>query len=100
MRYIIRLNPRAFNLLTRKVSADRLWEIEQCEKRGGDGRIDSEAVIWHCADIRIDKKHIREFFKLPQPGEKPWQYECFGVCVRGQDNAIEIRTGASNASGN
>jgi hypothetical protein len=100
MNYIVRLNPRAFNPLTRKVSAHILWEVEQCEKIGGNGRMDSEKVIWHCADVRIDKKHIREFFQLPKAGEPPWQYKCFGVCVRGQDNAIEIRTEAADVSGN
>lgn len=100
MKYIIRLNPRAFNPLTRKVISSRLWEVEQCESRGRDGRVDSELVIWHCADVRIDKTPIRELYQLPKDGEKPWQMECFGVCVRGQDNAIVIITGASDVSGN
>jgi hypothetical protein len=100
MKYIVRLNPRAFNPLTHKVSAHILWEVEQCEKIGGNGRMDSEKVIWHCADVRIDGRHVREFFQLPKEGEKLWQYDCFGVCTRGQDNAIEIRTEAPNVSGN
>ena len=94
MRYIIRLNPRAFNPITRKVIAARLWEVEQCGNR------DSEKVIWHCADVRVDKQHVRELFQLPKEGEQPWQHECFGICVRGQDNAIEIHTGAADVSGN
>lgn len=94
MKYLIRLNPKAFNQLTRKVMADRLWEIEQVATR------DSEAVIWHCADIRVDGKPIREMFQLPKPGEKSWQFECFGICVRGQDNAVELKTGRADASGN
>jgi hypothetical protein len=94
MKYIVRLNPRGFNPLTRKIITERLWEVEQCGNR------DSDSVIWHCADVRVDEKHVREFFNLPKEGEKPWQYECFGICVRGQDNAIEIRTGAHDASGN
>ena len=94
MRYLVRLNPKAFNPLTLKVIASRLWEIEQCGTR------DSEAVIWHCADVRINEKHIREFFQMPKEGEKPWQIERFGTCARGQDNAIVILTGVSDASGN
>jgi hypothetical protein len=100
MKYLVRLNLKAYNPLTQKWRADRLWEVEQCESLGLSGRQDSEPVIWHCGDVRIDTKHVREFFHLPKPGEKPWQMECFGVCVRGQDNAIEIHTGPSDVSGN
>ena len=94
MKYIIRLNPRAFNPLTRKVIAERLWEVEQCATR------DSEKVIWHCADIRINLTPIRELYTLPKPGEKVWEWEGFGICVRGQANAVEIKTGPHDASGN
>jgi hypothetical protein len=96
----VRLNPRAYNPLTRKVIPSRLWEVEQCEKTGGNGRQDSEKVIWHCADVRIGDTPIRKLFKLPKEGEGPWQIEVWGVCVRGQDDAIEIRTGAHDVSGN
>ena len=94
MKYIIRINPRAYNPVTNKVIAERLWEIEQVANK------DSEKVVWHCADIRVDDTPIRELFKLAGEGEKPWQHECFGICVRGQDNAIEIHTGAADVSGN
>jgi hypothetical protein len=94
VKYIIRLNPKAFNPLTRKVMASRLWEIEQCATR------DSGKVIWHCADVRIDSTPVSREFKLPKEGEKPWEMEVYGICVRGQDNAIEIHTGKSDASGN
>jgi hypothetical protein len=100
LKYLVRLNPRAINPLTLKVNAKVLWEIEQCEKVGGGGRQDSERVIWHCSDVRIDDKHVREFFKLPKDGEKPWQMECFGICLRGQDDVVEIHTGDPDASGN
>ena len=100
MKYFIRLNPKAINPLTLRVNASRLWEIEQCESHGKDGRLDSEAVIWHGADVRIDGQHIRELFQLPAQGERPWQIERYGVCTRGADDAIEIRTGAADASGN
>ncbi len=100
MRYLIRLNPRAFNPLTRKVIAARLWEVEQCEIFGHDGVVKSAKVIWHCADVRIDKQNISAFFTLPKEGEPTWYLERFGVCVRGQDDVVEIRTGDRDASGN
>lgn len=94
MKYLVRLNPRAFNPITRRVIESRLWEVEQCATR------DSGKVIWHCADVRIDSTPIRELFTLPKEGETPWEREYFGVVVRGQDNAIAILTGAADASGN
>lgn len=94
MKYLVRLNPKAFNPITRKVIAERLWEIEQCATR------DSEKVIWHCAEVRVDAEPIRTLYTLPNQDAKPWEAEYFGICVRGQDNAIEIRTGAHNVSGN
>lgn len=100
MKYIVRLNPRALNPLTHKLILSRLWEVEQCESTGRSGRTDSEKVIWHRAEVRIDGRPIRELFTLPEPGGKPWQVEFYGICVCGQDNALEIKTGAYNASGN
>jgi hypothetical protein len=94
LKYVVRLNPKAYNPITGKVIADRLWEIEQCATK------DSEKVVWHGRDVRIDATHIRELYTLPKPGEKPWEAEFFGICVRGQDNAIEIHTGAHDVSGN
>jgi hypothetical protein len=93
VRYLIRLNPKAFNPLTKKVIANRLWEIEQCADK------DSEKVIWHGADVRIDSTSIRELYRLPQAGEKPWEIEVFGACMRAQDDAILICTGAHDVSG-
>ena len=94
MKYIVRLNPRAFNPITRKVIASRLWEVEQCGNR------DSEKVIWHCAEVRIDSALIQTLYTLPGKEDKPWEATYFGICTRGQDNAIEIHTGAHDASGN
>lgn len=95
MRYRVRINPKAFNPLTNKVIPGRLWEIEQCASK------DSERVIWHCADIRIDSVPIRELFQPPTKKEDlPWEGDYFGICVRGQDDVIEIRTGFHDASGN
>ncbi len=99
MRYLVRLNPRAFNPLTKKLIAERLWEIEQCEMIGGNGQIDSGKYTTHCADVRIDSTPICQLFTLPKPGEKPWEKEFFGICVRGQDNVVEIRTGRHDVSG-
>jgi hypothetical protein len=87
MKYIVRLNPKAFNPITHKVEPSRVWEIEQCADR------DSEKVIWHCADVRINNTPICEIFVLPKPGEEPFERTYFGICVRGQDNAIEIKEG-------
>lgn len=94
MKYIIRLNPKALNPLTRKIIADRLWEVEQCLTK------DSESVKWHCADVRIDKTPIRELFQIPAEGSEPWQHTCYGVCLRGMDDVVEIRTRPADASGN
>jgi hypothetical protein len=100
MTYIIRLNPRAINPLTHKVIPSRLWEIEQCESTGRSGRMDSEKVIWHAADVRIDGRPIHTIFTLPAPGGEPWSTTCHGIVVRGYDDAIEIKTGVHDASGN
>ena len=94
MKYIIRLNPRAFNPLTHKLNVSRQWEVEQVASR------DSERVIWHCRDVRVDQTPIRELFKLPTVGSPPWDMTCFGVCVRGADDALEIKTSKADASGN
>jgi hypothetical protein len=100
MKYLIRLNPKAFNPLTRKVNAARLWEVEQCAMLGRDGKVKSEKVIWHCADIRIDGENISHKFSLPKEGQKPWEAEYWGACARGQDDVVEIHTGRPDASGN
>jgi hypothetical protein len=109
MKYLIRLNPRAVNPLTRKVIVGKLWEVEQTEKIGGNGRVDSPAVIWHCGDIRIDGESIqslapleayRELTQPAVPGTARWVLETWGVCSRGADDAIEIRTSKPSVSGN
>ena len=86
MKYIVRINPRAINPLTRKVVANRVWEVEQVADK------DSEKVIWHCAAIRVDKVPIWELYRAPHEGEKPWEAEYFGICIRGQDNVVDILT--------
>lgn len=84
MKYLVRLNPKAFNPLTGKVIVSRLWEIEQCANK------DSEKVIWHCADVRVNGVPICQIFTLPKDGEKPFELEASGIIYRGQDNAVEI----------
>lgn len=93
MKYKVRLNPKALNPLTMKINEKLLWEVEQCLALGGNGRTDSEKVIWHCADVRIDKTPIGKLFRL----ESKWELEVEGMALRGQDNAIEIHTGAHDA---
>jgi len=94
MKYLVRLNPKAFNPVTRKVIAGRLWEIEQTATK------DSERVIWHCGDVRIDETPIRDLYRLSKDGEPPWEQTYFGICTRGYDDAIIIKTGAHDVSGN
>lgn len=93
MKYIVRLNPKAMNPLTKRIDARRIWEVEQCADK------DSERVIWHCADVKIDGLPVHKFFILPKPGEPPWEFSAFGIVVRDQDNAIVIRTGRHDVSG-
>ena len=100
MKYIVRWNPKSVNPLTHQVNPKLLWEVEQCEKRGGNDLPESEKVIWHCADVRVAGVPIRELFRVSNEGEKPWELAVWGVCVRAQDGAIEIRIGAKDASGN
>lgn len=78
----MRLNPRAFNPLTHKLIPSRVWEVEQCANR------DSEKVIWHCADVRINGIPIRRIFTAVK--DKVFEVTCDGICVRGADDAIEI----------
>ena len=90
MKYLVRLNKRAFNPVTKRVVPGRVWEVEQAANR------DSEKVIWHCGDVRIDGVPVRDLFDLTPE----WEHVCFGICVRGQDDAIEIWTGPHDVSGN
>jgi len=94
VKYIVRLNPHAINPITRKVIESRVWEIEQCANK------DSEKGIWHCADVRVDSKPVRELFQPPSDGKEPWSLEIFGTCARGHDDVVEIHTTPCDASGN
>ena len=94
MRYLVRLNVRAFNPITQKLDLSRVWEIEQCKTR------DSGRIIWHGAEVNVNGSPIREFFTVPKKGDPAWEFECYGICVRGQDNALELHTTPKDASGN
>lgn len=86
MKYLVRINPRAVNPLTKAIDATRVWEVEQAATR------DSEKVKWHCADVNIDGASVTKIFKFPKKGEPPAQMEFYGVVVRGADDAIQILT--------
>ena len=90
MKYLVRLNPKALNPLTGKIIPGRLWEVEQCADK------DSEKVIWHCADVRVNKTPIRELFRT-LPGA-PWEGEYFRLCLRAQDDVLEIQTRGRNGT--
>ena len=94
VRYLVRINPRAWNPITQKVDTAHVWEVEQCKTK------DSAKVKWHCAAVSVNGAPIREFFRIPKQGEPPWEFECYGICLRGQDDTIELHTGPKEASGN
>jgi hypothetical protein len=87
VKYIVRLNPRAYNPVTHQLIKARLWEVEQCANK------DSEKVIWHCAEVRINGTPMRSLFTLPKDGEKPFEVHASGIVARGYDDAIEIMDG-------
>jgi hypothetical protein len=88
MKYIVRLNPKAWNPITNRVEPSRLWEVEQCATK------DSEKVIWHRANVRIGERGINELFVLQKPGEAPTELHFEGIIVGGgQDNALVIVEG-------
>lgn len=94
MRYVVRLNPKAFNPLTRTLIENRLWEVEQCADK------DSGRVIWHCADVRFGNDRLVppvaavKALLTPKDSMKPkpavWELKYIGYAARGQDNAIVI----------
>lgn len=102
MKYVVRLNQKAYNPLTKKVMAERLWEVEQQPMAyiGGFGEKDKEKTVWHCAEVRINGESVTQLFRLPVKGGAPWEHTCYGVAIRGADDAIEIHTGPMDASGN
>ena len=91
MRYTVRLNPRAYNPITRRNEESRRWEVVQEEIKGGTGH-DSESVIWHCADVTVNGVPIQTVFGRERgcDGELPKELSFRGVAFRGADNAIAI----------
>jgi len=87
MKYIVRINPKAYNVLLKRIIPAIIWEVEQVKTR------DSEKVIWHCSNVKIDGVPITKIFPLPKKGEPPTQMEFAGVCIRdGYEDAIQILT--------
>lgn len=87
MKYLVRLNPRAYNPLTKRINSAVIWEVEQVATK------DSEKVLWHCSDVKIDGESIQKLFKFPKRGEKPTEMEFFGICTRdGYADAVNILT--------
>lgn len=88
MRYTVRLNPRAYNPITRRNEESRRWEVVQEEIKGGTGH-DSESVIWHSAEVRVDGAPVQALFDA---AKAPKELKFHGVVFRAADNAIEITT--------
>jgi hypothetical protein len=86
MKYLVRINPRAVNPITKQIDASRVWEVEQTKTK------DSESVKWHCSEVQIDNLSIARLFKFPKQGEPPTELTFYGICTRGQDDAILIST--------
>jgi hypothetical protein len=87
--YRVRLNPKAYNPLTKKITAEKIWEVEQMKTKDSDG------VKWHCHDVQIGRSGrlvpIHELFVIPKPGEKPSELEFEGYVLRGYDGSICIQ---------
>lgn len=86
MKYLVRLNPKSINPVTKKIDASRVWEVEQVKTK------DSESVKWHCGDVQIDGMSIARLFKFAKPSEPSTELTFYGICTRGQDDAISILT--------
>lgn len=86
MRYIVRLNKKAVNPLTRQLDPKRLWEVEQLADK------DSERVVWHAEAVRINEQKASDFFQTPVPPKTIWDWELHykGYVARGQDNAVVV----------
>jgi len=92
MKYLVRLNPKALNPLTKKVEPSRVWEIEQCADK------DSEKYIWHCGAVTINAQPIHRYITALCEAKGPdfilpKEFEFHGIATRGQDNSIVIHEG-------
>jgi hypothetical protein len=93
LKYLVRINSKAVHPVTKKIDESRVWEVEQAKTK------DSEAVRWHCGDVQIDGMSIARLFKFPKPGEPPTELTFYGICTRGQDDAISILTAGRHEVG-
>jgi hypothetical protein len=94
VKYIIRLNMKAYNPITGKVDPKRVWEVEQAATK------DSAKCVWHCAEVTIRRGSVdtpirdiikQRFEDKPESGKvKLVEFEYWGVVFRGQDDAIVI----------
>ncbi len=87
MQYKVRLNPRSFNPLTRRVDLSRLWEVEQVADK------DSAKVIWHCTAVRVGE-HLLDPVLFAQYQKTTYDEIVYhGIITRNGDNEIAIREG-------
>jgi hypothetical protein len=88
--YTVRVNSKGFNPILRKLDPERYWEVEQEEIMGGNvagvTTRDSEPVIWHCAEVRVNGVSIKDLFDPTKIKEMKFR----GAIARGAGNAIEI----------
>lgn len=99
MEYVIRINPKAFNILTKRIDERRLWEVEQSEWSGRSGNRDSEKVIWHTANVKINETPIDRYIVENKLALKGLEIKLSGIAVIDGDNAIKILTGKHDVSG-
>lgn len=90
MKYLVRLNKKAWNPILGKVIEGRVWEVEQVANK------DSAKCIWHCANVKIRRNEVDTPIsqEITQSGMKvkPTEIELAysGIAVRGQDDSIVI----------
>ena len=92
MKYLVRQNPKAVNVLTGKLDVSRQWEVEQAANK------DSERVIWHCQDVMIGDKTLTEIISdrtvlrvgTDAAVQQKVELVFYGIAIRGQNNAIVI----------
>lgn len=107
MRYLVRLNKKAWNPVTGKVMENRVWEVEQAEWKGRNGGTDSGKVIWHCHNVVIRRdgldtpirfivaENAANAKNLAVKKATDLEFEFFGIVVRGDDDSIviDVRSG-------
>jgi len=76
MKYIVRVNKKAMNPITRKIIPEIVWEVEQVKTK------DSPAVVWHSANVTVDETPIVNLFPIPQKGKPMPEVSFEGIAVR------------------